>query len=72
MGAAFIWNLWQKRVRILLCWAGVARCYFSLPSRFVEIVVWIELESTEDGNIEINIYTSWEDLTGESYELGEI
>ena len=43
MGAVFNWNVWQKHVRIILCWAVVARCHLSLPSHYVKIIVWIEL-----------------------------
>ena len=42
-GAAFNWNVWQKRMRIILCWAGVVRCHLSSPSRCVKIMVCIEL-----------------------------
>ena len=33
-------------------------------------MVWIKLGINGDGNIEIN--TSWEDITGEIYEPGEL
>ena len=36
-------NVWQKHMRIILCWTGVARCHLSSPSCCVEIMVWIEL-----------------------------
>ena len=36
-------NVWQKRLRIILCWTGIARCHLSSPSCCVEIMIWIKL-----------------------------